>query len=80
LDVLPFTQVSSTCSSGIGNLSLADRQDEQEQQGIKFKKRRISQAATKQPNPDPLESIQIKPVSGNLNITQSDLKVKIIII
>ncbi|XP_060875105.1 male-specific lethal 1-like 1 isoform X1 [Metopolophium dirhodum] len=60
LDVLPFTPVSSTCSSGMGDLSSAELQDQQEQQDIKPKKRRIRQATTKQPNPDPLESNQTK--------------------
>lgn len=60
LDVLPFTPVSSTCSSGTGDLSSAELQDQQEQQDIKPKKRRIRQAAIKQPNPDPLESNQTK--------------------
>ncbi|XP_060858005.1 uncharacterized protein LOC132935461 isoform X2 [Metopolophium dirhodum] len=60
LDVLPFTQVSSTCSSGIGNFSLAEIQDQQERQDIKLKKRRTRPAATKQPNPDPLEYNQTK--------------------
>eukprot|EP00102_Acyrthosiphon_pisum_P012365 XP_008181484.1 PREDICTED: uncharacterized protein LOC100571546 [Acyrthosiphon pisum] len=59
-DVLSFTQVSSTCSSGIGDLSLAEKQYQQEHQHIKPKKRTIRQAATKQPNPDPLESNQTK--------------------
>lgn len=56
MDVLPFTPVSSTCSSGMGDLSSAELHDQQEQQDNKPKKRRIRQAATKQPNPDPLES------------------------
>uniref|UniRef100_A0A2S2NYK5 Male-specific lethal 1 n=1 Tax=Schizaphis graminum TaxID=13262 RepID=A0A2S2NYK5_SCHGA len=60
LDVLPFTPVSSTCSSGMGDLSSAELHDQQEQQENKPKKRRIRQAATKQPNPDPLESNQTK--------------------
>lgn len=60
LDVLPFTPVSSTCSSGMGDLSSAELHDQQEQQDTKPKKRRIRQAATKQPNPDPLESNQTK--------------------
>jgi len=60
LNVLPFTPVSSTCSSGMGDLSSAELQDQQEHQDIKPKKRRIRQAAIKQPNPDPLESNQTK--------------------
>ncbi|XP_016658685.1 male-specific lethal 1-like 1 isoform X2 [Acyrthosiphon pisum] len=60
LDVLPFTPVSSTCSSGMGDLSSAELQDQQEQQDIKPKRRRLRQAVTKQPNPDPLESTQTK--------------------
>ncbi|XP_025208030.1 uncharacterized protein LOC112603594 [Melanaphis sacchari] len=60
LDVLPFTPVSSTCSSGIGDLNSAELHDHQEQQDIKPKRRRIRQAAIKQPNPDPLESNQTK--------------------
>jgi len=60
LDVLPFTPVSSTCSSGMGDLSSAELQDQQEQQEIKPKKRRIRQTTTKQSNPDPLESNRTK--------------------
>ncbi|XP_022182021.1 male-specific lethal 1-like 1 [Myzus persicae] len=60
LDVLPFTPVSSTCSSGMGDLSSAELQDQQEQQGNKPKKRKLRQAATKQPNPNPLESNHAK--------------------
>ncbi|XP_060862324.1 protein male-specific lethal-1-like [Metopolophium dirhodum] len=71
LDVLPFTQVSSTCSSGIGNLSLAKIQDQQEQQDIKLKKQRIRQAASKQPNPDPLECNQTKQRRTSITQTQS---------
>lgn len=52
LDVLPFTPVSSTCSSGMGDLSSAELP---EQQDVKPKKRRSRQAALKQPNPDQLE-------------------------
>jgi len=47
-------------SSGMGDLSLAKLQDQQERQDIKPTKRRLSQAATKQPNPDSLESNQTK--------------------
>lgn len=58
LDVLPFTPVSSTCSSGMGDLSSAELH---EQQDVKPKRRRNRQAAVKQPNlSDPLESVQAK--------------------
>lgn len=60
LDVLPFTAVSPTCSSGMGDLSSAEQPDQQEQQDVKPKRRRTRQVATKQPNPDPLESKQTK--------------------
>ncbi|CAI6363479.1 unnamed protein product [Macrosiphum euphorbiae] len=60
LDALPFTPVSSTCSSGMGDLSSAEIQDQQEQQEIQPKKRRLRQSAIKQPNPNPLESNQTK--------------------
>lgn len=61
-DVLSFTPVSSTCSSGMGDLSSAEQHDQQEQQDVKPKRRRTRQVATKQPNPDPLESNQTKRV------------------
>lgn len=59
-DVMPFTPVSSTCSSGMGDLSSAEQHDQQEQQDVKPKRRRTRQVATKQPNPNPLESNQTK--------------------
>jgi len=54
LDVLPFTPVSSTCTSGMGDLSSAEQQD------VKPKRCRTCQVATKQPNPGPLELNQTK--------------------
>lgn len=57
LDVLPFTPVSSTCSSGMGDLSSAELPEQQE---VKPKKRRNRQVVIKQPNPDPLETNQAK--------------------
>ncbi|XP_029345717.1 male-specific lethal 1-like 1 [Acyrthosiphon pisum] len=60
LDVLPIIPVSSTCSSGMKDLTSTGLQDQQEQQGIKPKRRRICQAATEQPNPDPLKPNQTK--------------------
>jgi len=78
LDVLPFTPVSSTCSSGMGDLSSAELQDQQEQQDIKPKKRRIRQAAIKQPNPDPLESNQTKRPRTRITRAKSGCLLKII--
>jgi len=61
LDVLPFTAVSPTCSSGMEDLSSAEQHDQQEQQDVKPKRRRTRQVATKQQsNKDPLESNQTK--------------------
>jgi len=60
LDVMPFTPVSSTCSSGMGDLSSAEQHDQQEQQDVKPKRRRTRQVATKQPNSGPLELNQTK--------------------
>lgn len=57
LDVLPFTPVSSTCSSGMGDLSSAELPEQQE---VKPKKRRSRQVTLKQPNPDPLGPNQTK--------------------
>lgn len=53
LNVLPFTPVSSTCSSGIGNLNSAEIH---EQQDVKPKRSRNRQVAIKQPVSNPLES------------------------
>jgi len=78
LDVLPFTPVSSTCSSGMGDLSSAELQDQQEQQDIKPKKRKLRQAATKQPNPDPLESNQTKQPRTRITRAKSGCFLKII--
>ncbi|XP_027852648.2 male-specific lethal 1-like 1 isoform X3 [Aphis gossypii] len=60
LDVMPFTPLSSTCSSGMGDLSSAEQHGQQEQQNIKPKRRRTRQVATKQPDPGPLELNQTK--------------------
>jgi len=57
LDVLPFTPVSSTCSSGMGDLSSAELPEQQE---VKPKRRRNRQVASKQSNSDPLELSQPK--------------------
>jgi len=59
LDVLPFTPVSSTCSSGMGDLSSAELH---EQQDVKPKRRRQNrQAAVKQSNSShPSEPVQTK--------------------
>lgn len=57
MDVLPFTPVSSTCSSGMGDLSSAELPEQQE---VKSKRRRNRQVAIKQPNPDPLGTNQAK--------------------
>jgi len=78
LDVLPFTPVSSTCSSGMGDLSSAELQDQQEQQDIKPKKRRIRQAVTKQPDPDQLESNQTKRSRTRVTRAKSGCFLKII--
>jgi len=78
VDVLPCTQVSSTSSSGIGDLSSAEIQHQQEQQDIKPKKRKISQATSKQPNPDPLESNQTKRRRTSISQAKSGGFLKII--
>lgn len=57
---MPFTPLSSTCSSGMGDLSSAEQHGQQEQQNIKPKRRRTRQVATKQPDPGPLELNQTK--------------------
>lgn len=57
LDVLPFTPVSSTCSSGMGDLSSAELPEQQEN---KPKKRKSRQAVIKQPTSDSLELNQTK--------------------
>lgn len=78
LDVLPFTPVSSTCSSGMGDLSSAELHEQQEQQEIKPKKRRIRQVTIKQPIPKPLESNQTKrPRSNTTRAKSSNFKNKI---
>lgn len=55
LDVLPFTPVSSTCSSGMGDLSSAELP---EQQDSKTKKRKSRQVNNKRPNSEHSESNQ----------------------
>lgn len=57
LDVLPFTPVSSTCSSGMGDLSSAELP---EQQDSKNKKRKSRQVVAKQPTSDPSGPNQTK--------------------
>ncbi|XP_025405180.1 male-specific lethal 1 homolog [Sipha flava] len=54
LDVLPFTPVSSTCSSGMGDMSTVELQE------VKPRRRRNRQVANKLPNSNPLEPSQIK--------------------
>lgn len=78
LDALPFTPVSSTCSSGMGDLSSAEIQDQQEQQEIQPKKRRLRQPAIKQPNPNPLESNQTKQPRTRITRAKSGCFLKII--
>lgn len=62
----------------MGDLSSAELQDQQEQQDIKPKKRRIRQAAIKQPNPDPLESNQTKRPRTRITRAKSGCLLKII--
>ncbi|XP_050433333.1 male-specific lethal 1-like 1 [Adelges cooleyi] len=57
LDVMPFTPVSSTCSSGIGDLSSAELQD----QDAKTKKqRRTRRISTKRSNAEAIDPISSK--------------------
>lgn len=66
LDVLPFTPVSSTCSSGMGDMSSAELHEQQE---VKPKRRRIRQATIKRPYPDLLEP-NTDPLEPNLTKRQ----------
>lgn len=70
IDVLPFTPVSSTCSSGMGDLSSAELP---EQQDVKPRRRRNRQVANKIPNPDPEPSRIKRQRTKNTPAKSSDL-------